>query len=245
MKTAALLLSGVLLSAVAFGPASAAPVRVKLTARIAEVADPGQVLAGRLVIGQRVTGTYVYNTNTPNESPFPPSTQYRPYAGEARMRFVTGSLVFENAQPTQGITIGISPQSQFGDGQFIMGSSDNKPLADGTTITSIWLEFRGFGNVTQSGALPTAAPILANYFTREVTLSGSSAGNSFQVRAQIEVSELIVPQTIEVSPAAGNFLHSQHFDAALLLPRGSIVANAHATANGSQQSCARAPMQLW
>jgi hypothetical protein len=233
MKAAVLLVSSVIASAFALGTASAEPVKVRLTARINQISDPGQALHGRLVIGQRVTGVYVYNTNIPNQSPFPGAGQYQPYAGEARMRFVSGSLVFESAQPTQGIFIGVFPQSPFNDGQFFLNSSDNKPLADGTIVTAIHVEFRGQGNVTQSEALPAVVPELANYFTRDVALAGSGGGNSFLVSAQIEAAELVVAPAIEVSPAAGNFVHGQHFDAALLLPRGSDVANAHATAGST------------
>jgi hypothetical protein len=233
MKAAVIVLSGVIASAFALGTASAEPVRVKLTARINEINDPDEALHGRLVIGQRVTGVYVYNTNTPNQSSFPGSGMYQPFAGEARMRFVTGSLVFESAQPTQGIMIGVFPQSQFSDGQFFMESSDNKPLTDGTFVNNIHVEFAGQGNVTQSEALPAVAPELANYFTREVVLSGNSAGSSFLVRAHVEASELVVAPAIEVSPAAGAFVSGQHFDAALLLPRASVVANAHALAGGA------------
>ena len=233
MKAAVLLVSSVIASAFAFGSASAEPVRVKLTARISELSDPGQALHGRLVLGQRVTGVYVYNTNTPNQSPFPGTGQYLPFAGEARVRFVTGSLVFESAQPTQGILIGVFPQSPQSDGQFFVDSSDNKPLADGTIVTDIHVNFRGTGNLTQSEALPAVAPELASYFTRDVMLSGFGAGNSFFVRAQIEAAELVVAPAIEVSPASGDFVQGQHFDAALVLPRGSNVANAHATAGGT------------
>lgn len=227
MKTAALFFGGLLLSALAAGPAAAEPVRVRLTARVTQISDPGNVLAGKVVTGQRVNGVYVYNTNTPNQSPFPGSGHYQPYANEARVRFAIGSLVFESKQPTQGIVIFINSDTS-GSGQFIMDSTDNKPLAGGTAVSDIFLEFRGSGNMTQSGALPTVAPSLGSYWAKEVTITGGS----YSVRAQIEASELIVPVTMEVSPAAGSFAANQDFDAALILPRNSTVTTAQATANG-------------
>lgn len=232
MKLTALLVFGGL-SVVALGTAAAEPVRVRVTARISEINDPGQALGGRLVIGQRVTGTYVYNTNTPNQSPNPEVGQYRPFAGEARVRFVTGGLVFESVQPTQGIQIFVNPQNGFGDGQLMMFSTENVPFANGTQVNAIDVEFRGQGNITQSAALANAAPVLTNYFVREVRMSGSLAGSSFTVRAAIEVAELIVASAIDVSPAAGDFVLGQHFDAALLLPRGSVVTFARASVGGN------------
>jgi hypothetical protein len=226
MKTAALFVSGLVLSALASGPVAAEIVRVKLTARVTEVTDTGG-LEGKVVVGQRVNGTYVYNTNTPNLAPFPGLGTYHPYANEARMRFAVGGLVFESAQPTQGIEISVYSES-FAEGQFTMTSQDNKPLPDDTVVDSIAFDLRGSGNMTQSEALANAAPVLGDYWTKEVMIGGGS----FFVRASIEAAELIVPVALEVSPASGSFVANQHFDAAVILPRNSVVANAHALANG-------------
>lgn len=231
MKKAALIFGGLLLSAMVCASATAATVRVQLTARVVQVNDPQGQLNGKIVLGQRMNGTYVYNTNTPNQSPWPGAGEYRPYANEARMRFAAGSLVFESAQPTQGISIMVSPHTQ-GFGQFTMGSSDNKPLSSGPTVDMIWMDFQGVGTLTQSTALATVAPDLIGYSTKEVSISGG--GFAFDVRAVIEAAELIDGVAFEVSPAAGSFLPTQHFDAALILPPNSNVATVQASANGSQ-----------
>ncbi|MDY6949460.1 MAG: hypothetical protein SXG53_27560, partial [Pseudomonadota bacterium] len=218
MKKAVLILSGLLLSALACGSVSAQAVRVKLTARVSDVFDPQGQLNGKIVAGQRMNGTYVYNANTPNLSPVAGFGQYRPYANEARLRFAAGSLVFESTQPTQGISIFINPHTN-GAGQFIMDSTGNKPLSNGVSVENISLEFQGVGTVTESGALPTVAPDLHGYWRKEVSIFGG--GSTFSVRATIEAAELIQADAIEVSPAAGNFLPGQRFDAALTLPRNS------------------------
>lgn len=233
MKTAALLLSGLLMSALASGPAAAESVRVRLTARVSQVDDPSDALAGRIVVGQRVNGLYVYNTNTPNQSPDPANSGvYHPYANEGRVRFAVASLVFESQQPTQGIEIFVSAHSS-GYGALDIYSSDNKDLADGTSVNNISLEIRGSGNLTESVALPNVAPILQTYASKEVTISASSPAGAYSFRAEIEAAELIEPNAIVVAPASGTFAANQHFDAAVILPRNSTVANAHATANGT------------
>lgn len=231
MKTAALLLSGLVLSAFLAGPASAEVVRVRLTARVLDVNDPGNALAGKVVLGQRVTGLYVYNTNTPNRSPDPQWGDYLPYANEARLRFAIGSLVFENNQPTQGIRIQVNP-SLGGGGQFLMTSEDNKPLANGATVDFIWMNFDGNGNITQSPALPNAVPNLTQYRT-EVNINGSSPSGGYFINIELEAAERVVPtDTIVVSPASGTFAANQHFDASVILPRNSSVQHANAMANG-------------
>ena len=234
MKKTVLLLSGLLLSTFVSSTVSAEQVRVRLTARVTQVNDTNNGLAGKIVVGQRVNGTYVYNSNTPNQAAFPGIGDYRPYANEARIRFAAGGLVFESKQPTQGISILVDDHDEFGNwGSFVMFSVDNKPLADGTTVDQIWMEIRGTGNVTESIALPTVAPILNTYGTKQVMISGSSPAGLFSFNAQLEAAELIETDAIVVSPASGTFAANQHFDAAVILPRNSTVATAQASANGA------------
>lgn len=229
MKKAALLLGGLLLSAFVAVPAVAEVVRVRVTARVNNVYDPNGLLAGKVAQGQRVTGTYVYNTNTPNTAPFPDvNGDYRPYANEARMRFAVGSLVFESKQPTQGITISIAAHTM-GGGHFMMTSTDNKVMADGSTVNYIRMEMRGVGNMTESPALPTVAPNFQHYLPRELTIYT----NNYSIGADLETAEIIVPDAIVVTPASGTFAANQHFDAAVILPRNSVVQTAQATSNGS------------
>lgn len=231
MKRTALFVSGLLLSALASAPAMAEVVRVRLVARVTSVVDMQGLLNGKIVQGQRLSGTYVYNTNTPNQSPTPDVGQYQPYANEARVRFVSGGLVFESNQPTQQIFITVDAEEPGSDGTFWISSFDNKPLSSGVMLNDIMVRFHGFGSVTQSTALPAAAPTLADYTMKEVRITGS--GLSFMVMADIETAELVVADGIEVSPAAGSFLPNQHFDAALTLPRNSNVVNVIAKANGA------------
>ncbi len=229
MKKAALFVGGLLLSALACAPAMAEVVRVKVTARVTQVEDSGGALNNKIVYGTRVTGTYVYNTNTPDYSTDPMFGRYRPYANEARMRFVAGGLVFESNQPTQGIEILVGPSS------FEMTSMDNKPLSNGGFVNNIAVRLYGASGGTQTKALPTQAPDLTQYmYQKDVSIVGSAPnGASFIVSAQLETAELIVADTVQVSPAAGSFLPNQHFDAALTLPRNSNVVNVIAKASGA------------
>lgn len=89
--------------------------------------------------------------------------------------------------------------------------------------------FNGNGNVTESSALPAVAPVVATYGTREIFISDPG----LRVRANIEAAEAIETATIEVSPASGNFVANQTFDAAIILPRTGTVASARAFSNGA------------
>jgi hypothetical protein len=232
MKRAALLVSGLLLSAFVSGPAAAEVVRVRVTARVSQLNDPSNVLAGKVVVGSRVNGLYVYNTNTPNTSPMPGYGDYRPYANEGRLRIAVGSLVFESKQPTQGIGILIRAENNGSAGLFNIMSHDNKPLADGTTVNLLQVMLDGFGNVTQSIALPPVAPVPSTYWNKDISVSANGPNGAYSFQAQIEAAELVIPDAIVVTPASGQFAANQHFDAALLLPRNTLVHYWEATVNG-------------
>jgi hypothetical protein len=233
MKKAALFVSGLLLTALACAPAMAETVRVRVTARVTQIYDPGTMLHGKIVVGSRLSGTYVYNTNTPNSSDEPEQYgRYLPYANEARMRFASGGVVFESNQPTQGINIMVVPEHSFGSGMFEMTSSDNKRLPSYAEVNEITLRFQGSGNMTQAVALPAIVPTLTDYQTKEVIIS-SHMGQTFTVHADIESAEAVIPDAVEVSPASDSFLPNQQFDAALTLPRNSTVVNVIAKANGA------------
>lgn len=232
MNKAALLIGGLLLSAFVSGPAAAETVRVRLTARVTNIDDPSNVVAGKIVYGQRVTGLYVYNTNTPNRSPVANVGEYWPYANEARVRFAVGSLVFESSQPSpQGIRILVQSQDS-GTGWFNIESNDNKSLADGTIVYRLSVNLFGIGRVTESIALPKVAPDLHGYYQKEISMNAQAPQGSYGFRAIIEAAELVVPDAIVVSPASGTFAANQHFDAAVILPRNSVVSTAQAAANG-------------
>lgn len=228
MKTAAVFCSGLLLSALACAPAAAETVRVRLTARVTSVTDPGTVLHGDIVPGQRLTGTYVYNTNTPDQyADQPDYGMYVPYANEARVRFASGGIVFESMQPTQGIAIEIDSHQDWS-GYFRLQSFENKPLPSTVSVDEISVEFDGVGTVTESDALPSVAPDLGGYSTKSVIIRGSG----FELHAEIEAAELIGAGALAVSPASGDFLPQQHFDAAMTLPINTSAVSAQAVANG-------------
>jgi hypothetical protein len=238
MKKTVLLLSGLLLSAFVSGPAAAEVVRVRVTARVTTLDDPNGRLAGKVIVGQRITGTYVYNTNTPNRSPHPDlSGEYLPFANEARVRFVVGGLAFESQQPTQSIRISIQSHTS-NVGYFGIVSADNKALADGTAIDYILIDFRGAGSVTESTALPNVAPTLNPgpvfpfYFQRRLEIRASSTLGGYNIIGDIEAAELIEAEAIVVSPASGTFAANQHFDASVILPRNTGIFTAQATSNG-------------
>lgn len=228
MRKSALFVCGLALSALASAPAMAEIVRVKLTARVTQLGDSG-AFEGKIVLGQRLSGTYVYNTDTPDQSDNPSYGQYHTYPSEARVRFVSGGLVFESAQP-QEIVINVEPPTS-SVGEFLINSYNNEPLSNGTNIEHIWVRFRGVGDLTQSTALPAGLPDLADYPESEVMIS--SGGSSDFVRAEIESVEIVIPDVFKVSPATGSFVPGQQFDAALILPRNSNVVSAQATANGA------------
>jgi len=148
-----------------------------------------------------------------------------------------GLLVFESVAVPQGFEVTVYPSIPAGAqrSQISITSHDNQPLAPGgwgagQPVSEIQIHLADdSGQTPASDALPSAAPDLSKYTEREVRVRGGFSG-SFEFQAVIESAEIVA---IEVLPAESRFLAQQHFDAALLLPVGSTIANAHASASGN------------
>lgn len=226
MKTAAQLLCGTLLAALAMNSASAEPVTVKFTGQV--VGWSGTAV-GQVSIGQSVTAMYSYDTRTPDLNADPTFGLYRPAAAQgASVRVDIGPLVFESLPTSRFEATVIPPSQQPPRGMWVFQSFQNKPLDNGSSVDIIGFGFGDNGTVLTSDALPSTAPDLQLFPYRELIVQGAQ----LNVRVEIASAEL-VPATIEISPSAGRFLNQQRFDAAVLLPVGAQVSSMHASVLGT------------
>lgn len=227
MRKTPALLGCAFLAMLTVGSALAAPVTVKITGHITGWSNPGNL--NGIAMGQPVTATYTYNTDTPDQDPSSTVGRYQPSASQASVSFSTEVLQYESQSTT---TFDLFVQQAPSPGLNWLGmqiASSDSHLPVQLLTFDIW-NFSGYA--PPSDALPTGAPDLSLFSTREINLYGMDENfNSFQLTAAIDTAEVVAG--IEVSPAAGHFLPQQHFDAALLLPPGSTVVSANASAGGS------------
>jgi hypothetical protein len=234
-------LGAVLLSGLFAQGAAASAITVQVTGHVVEWGDSYGVFGGKMNLGQTITGTYTYDTDTLESG----LGYYRPSSPPANVTVSAGAFTFQSA-PTSGFEIsiqqGAGPNSP---GGVQIYSFNNQPLPTGQAVEQIQFLFTDpSGQWPTSVALPTGAPTLQNLSASQVNIYGEY----FNVVAVID-SVTLLPPALEVSPASGNFVPGQHFDIALLLPAGVTVASVRSIVNGSQlpqvlypgQACAPGP----
>jgi hypothetical protein len=229
MRHLSYLLCGLALFVLHLDCASARSLTVNITARVTYVYDPGNVLGGQAYFGQTASGSYVYETAVPDQYWDPTYGQYLQTPSQARARLTLGSLAFESDNsvlwwsfrvevlPDQGLVQVISPM--------------NKPLANGASVMAFDINYSALQGTFTTDALPTAAPKLSDFVSRQVYLSGELDGNWYNLI--LEITEVEAPDDgLVVSPGSGPFVPQQRFDAALLLPAGSMSRNVQASRGG-------------
>jgi hypothetical protein len=236
MKTIVYCLCGALLATLACNSAGADDVKVNITARVSDVYDPENILGGQVLPGQIFTGYYNYDSSAPPDgSGAPNEGRYQMMGTMASVKLAHGALVFETDVPNVFAELNIvTNEPNDGSDWFNLFYQNNKPLNNGSAVDGVYIRFYdNSGQAPHTTALPTTAPTLQLYSERSVQVWGSLNSDAYQVTLEIESVEFVPPLVIEVSPGASSFLPQQRFDAVLLLPSGSTIASAQATANGS------------
>ena len=236
MKIAAYILCCLLLSGIRLESASAAVITVNVTGHVTQLSDPSGVLAGQMVMGQAITGTYTYDTSTPDQGS-PGFGTYQPGVPPANVTISAGTLSFQtySASPAPSpapiqilVSTGTNPYFQ-------VFSNSNQLLNAGVQVGLVnSIIFNFFDPADQwpaSDALPSGAPTPPSLAQSVIFIQGGPGAN-ITVMAQID-SVALAPPTFEVSPASGSFLVPQHFDAAVVLPAGTQpVVSVQASVNG-------------
>ena len=239
MKTPSIVLSGILLG-LGIQSASATVVTVNIQAHVVAMSDPTNVFGGQVIPGQAVTATYTYDTSAATQQTFSVYDQYVINSPPASLSVSTGPFTFQTESGTQ-LMIAVQPSAGSGQPSYLaIASQYGQPLASGTQVGPIQFDFEDTtGQWPASLALPTVGPAIQNFSSSRIMLQ---VGVSSFV-AQIDSAALAAPP-LEVSPATSSFLSQQHFDFALLLAPGTLVATAQLSANGHSMYIFPGPCQL-
>lgn len=229
------LLCGILVVSFAFSSASAEMLTFNVTGSVTQVNDAGNVLGGAVTPGQRLNGSYSYETSV---APQPLATNGNRYVLQgtaARIRLTTGSLTFESNPSGTGFTQIEVYNNPPGAGSDWMSMTSNgfSPLANGATIGSVFMQLNdSTGTMISAPTLPITAPSLANTSTREIRVPGSLNGQSFGITLRIDSITTDAEPPFLISPASGSFVMFQNFDASVIFPRGASIFIVRGRVNG-------------
>ncbi len=145
-------------------PAQAALITIEIEAIVDSVDDKDNYLEGQISPGDTITGFYIYDTDTPDTSPYSYIGHYQHYDAPAGISLSVGGFDFRTNPENIDFLVGIVNDGTSGDDGYWLVSYNNLPLSNGTLVDSIvWQLNDPTGSAISSAALPTSAPVLEDW----------------------------------------------------------------------------------
>lgn len=217
MKTTIVSIMAACFCAISFcaKPAEATLITIEIEAVVDDVQDPDNYLEGRINIGDLITGTYTYDTDTPDWSRSSGIGRYEYFAYPYGISLSVGGLDFmTDFSPgfPEYFTLRITNDSS-GIDSISVKSYHNLPLGEGMNVGTIeWLLRDTSSSSISSTELPTTAPVLSDWDTNLLQFGASSGGKDgggelpigFGVAAHV-TSAVVIPEpaTILLLGSAG------------------------------------------
>jgi hypothetical protein len=182
-------------------------ITIQIEATVNYLDDYYNLLQGKVALGSTITGTYTYDTSTPDTNPFSWGGEYLHYAYPCGLRLTVGGFDFMSDPTHTKFGVGIvnnylnQPQDNYG-----IASTYNLPLSNETLVDYVsWSLSDYSGTALSSVALPTDAPILSDWDDSYNTLhiSGGIGGTSpcydktFNIHAKV-ISAVLVPEPVSI-----------------------------------------------
>lgn len=179
-------------------PAHAATITINITAQVATVDDPSNLLAGAINVGDTITGTYRYDSTTLDSNAAPTVGDYRHSSPPYGITVNAGGFVFETDPSNVDFLVEIvndhgTPPSD----NYVLRSFNNLPLSNGALVDHIaWQLDDDTATALSSDTLPTVPPTLADWQSIfGLSINGSAPGDpdfEYFIRAHITSADVVL-----------------------------------------------------
>lgn len=173
---------------------------VQFAAEVTRVSDDYSLLQGRINIGDTITGTYTYDTSAPDLYPGPYWARYEYHAPPSGISVHAGGFESRSDPDNTDFSIEIEDDAHLMAGTrdtFILVSENNLPLGNDLVIDKIPLRFMDdSGYALSSDALPSVAPVVADWPIAEVFIRGYATllpRRTFDITGDL-TSTLLIPE---------------------------------------------------
>jgi len=188
-------------------PAQAYLITIEIEAEIDFVGDPYNLLGGNIQVGDTITGSYTYESTTPDSNPLPNGGDYWHYQSPCGVFLSVSGFEFrtdlENVEFLVEIINNYPP-----DDDYLLRSYNNLPLSNGTSVDHIsWWLYDPTGNALSSYVLPTTPPVLDDWQENRLLIHGPLRGISFGIEAHV-TSAIPEPATLLLFALGGLFLRN-------------------------------------
>ena len=169
----------------------AAIIIIDLTAEISDVDDLGELLEGLVNVGDIITGSYTYDSATPDSKPLETVGDYWHSSQPYGISLSVGGFVFQTDLDNVYFVVSVS-NNHLGDDRYSLRSYSNLPLSSGVLVDHIaWQLVDYSATALSSDALPTTPPVLENWESIfGITIDFGYKGSSM-IRAHVTSAELV------------------------------------------------------
>ncbi len=180
-------------------PTQATLITIGIEAVVDDVVETGDYLNGRIKVGDLITGTYTYDTDTPDSSSSPNVGRYEHYTYPSGISLSVGGFDFMTDPATTNFLIEIV--NDFPDDAYSVISYRNLALSDGTSVGHISWGLRDYSATAISIAdLAPTAPVLDDWGGNRLEFGAGSGGRDtgepatgFGVMAHV-TSAVVIPE---------------------------------------------------
>jgi hypothetical protein len=150
-------------------------IAIKIVGKITKVNDPDNLLGGAILVGDRITGKYNYDSATPDSYPDPKIGAYEYTTSTYGIELKAGGFVFKTDPNDVEYSIHICDGHYYCEyeDEYRIYSDSNLQLSNEIDVDRIiWFLTDSTGNALSSDALPTIAPVLSDWDENSLAIMG-------------------------------------------------------------------------
>lgn len=195
------LLIGCLVCLFVCSSANASIITIGITAVVDNVSDSAGHLEGKISTGDTITGYYVYESDTLDSNPSTNGGKYLYNSGPYGIFLSAGGLTFATNPLSTNFEIRILDNVDYmgiSDG-FVIQSYSNSNLATNVPVTDFFWQFVYLNeNIFSNDALLRTAPMLSDWNSNVLYISGGPRETKFGIYATVTSAE-VIPEPLTLS----------------------------------------------
>ena len=154
-------------------------IEINITAEIAQLRDPYGLLKGQLIVGDIITGSYIYDSDTPDTNPSNTVGDYWHYSSPYGISLSVGGFVFQT-NPDNNIHFLVEIlDDHTGQDTYLLRSYNNPPLSNGVHVEHVSWHLDDYScNAVSSTGLPITPPVLEDWGQNYLRITFGYKGSS-------------------------------------------------------------------
>ncbi len=179
----------------------AAPITIGIEARVSLINDDDTLLEGKVNVNDIITGSYTYDTDTPDTNPASDVGDYLHYSPPCGVLLMVGGFTFmsDPSNTIFGVEVVNNYQGLMQD-YYSFGSTYNLLIGSEVELNHISWQLDDYsGTALSSTALPTTAPVLSDWDYNKLNIDGGIGGippcfeKTFYIEAYV-ISTTLIPE---------------------------------------------------